>query len=58
MEKPNSHNELKPRPDSKERAIQMSEDEEDLAAFEERNHEPTMSYKELLSKLELDTEER
>ncbi len=35
----------------------MSEEEEDLAAFEERKHEPTMSYEELLSKLELDAEE-
>lgn len=32
----------------------LREDEEDLAAFEERAHEPTISYEELLAQLKAD----
>ena len=32
----------------------LREDEEDLAAFEERAHEPAMSYEALLAKLKAD----
>ena len=32
----------------------LREDEEDLAAFEERAHEPVMSYEALLAKLKAD----
>ena len=32
----------------------LSEDEEDLAAFEERDSEPTVSYEEFLAKLRAD----
>jgi len=33
--------------------IVLREDQEDLSAFEERAHEPTLSYEELLKDLEL-----